>query len=189
MNLPIINGKNLVILAAVFTLILAGIVATAHAQDAPPVRPEMGEMPEGFQPPEGGEGQAGFRRPPRRRPPQVGNMLGWVLNKNMAAETLAELAFVDVSVIEEELAAGVDIRDLLLGYEISLEDFKAGMKYRGTGLLDRAVGCGLITAEEADKILYRLENPPERPELPEGEMPEGNRPPHPDGPPAEGETI
>jgi hypothetical protein len=192
MNLPIINGKSLVILAAVLTLVLAGIVATVHAQDGPPMRPErpgIEDGADGFQPPDGEDGQTGFRRPPRRRPPQAGDMLGWTLNKNMAAETLAELAFVDVSVIEEELAAGADIRDLLLSYEISLEDFKAGMKYQGTELLDLAVGCGLITAEEADEIIYKLENPPERPEPPEGETGEGNRPPRPDGPPAEGETI
>lgn len=175
----------------VFTLALtaAGFGVWAHAQDGPPMGPGPGfeNNSTGFE----GAGTEGFQpanRPQRRRPPHIGALLGRTLHDNLAAETLAELTMQDVSVIREEMI-GADLRDLLLSYEVSLKDFKAGMDLRSGDLLDRAVGCGLITDEEADSILEMIQNPPERPESTEGERPEGGRPPRPNGPPTDTETM
>lgn len=180
-------GKGFAVVVFTLALTATGFGVCAHAQDGPPMGPGFENNSTGFE----GAGTEGFQpanRPQRRRPPHIGGLLGRTLHDNLAAETLAELTMQDVSVIQEEMI-GADLRDLLLSYEVSLKDFKAGMDLRSGDLLDRAVGCGLITHEEADSILEMIQNPPERPESTEGERPEGGRPPRPNGPPTDTETM
>lgn len=189
MRLSNLIGKGFAVVVFTLALTSAGFGVCAHAQDGPPMGPGFENNSTGFE----GMGTEGFQpanRPQRRRPPKIGDLLGRVLHDNMAAETLAELTIQDVSVsdIHEEMI-GADLRDLLLSHEVSLEDFKAGMDLRSGDLLDRAVGCGLITDEEANSILEMIQNPPERPEPPESEMDEGGRPPRPNGPPTDTETM
>lgn len=95
-----------------------------------------------------------------------------VMHDTIALQALADITGESTETLEESLQVG-QMRTLLESYGIERETFEAAMDAGAVSLAGKLTECGIITQEQADDIIEKIQNRPERPqntpEMPEEE--------------------
>lgn len=90
-------------------------------------------------------------------PPPGDHLLSRAINDNMAAQVLAEMTGKSLEEVRKEMA-DTHLMKVLMNNSIDPDTFRKRMDAKIPAATDKALSCGLITAEQAAEIKARIES-------------------------------